>query len=99
MSIGVFDGTRLLAECVDHDAADEYRSELLELELPEQFRRSLYNDSDLITAEVPEDYGVWDRLLRGLRRSRQEDRTIVDAIRLLRLAQWERSVIRNVGTS
>jgi len=94
--MGVFDGTRLLAECADADAAEEYRSDLLELNVPEGFRMTAYNEGDVFTAEVPEHYDLFGRTIRGLRRSREQDRSIVTAFRWLRLAQWERAMIRRM---
>lgn len=84
---GVFDQTELLAEFGDDESADEYRREVLEIP------SSLYDD--LLIAEVPEDYDLWIRLLRGLKKSRAQDRAIETALRWLRLAQWERRLVRD----
>lgn len=94
MGIGVFDGPELLAECSDDDAAEEVRRDILELHVPEGFRRTAYNEGDVFTAEVPEHYDLWSRTLRGLRASRELDRTILNAFRQLRVAQWERALLR-----
>lgn len=69
---GVFDGVQLLAEFDNSVDADEYRNDALQLNLPEYVRRSPYDD--LQVCEVPEDYRLWDRLVKGLRRSRLQDR-------------------------
>lgn len=74
MGIGVFDGVELLADCADMDAAEEYRRSALELDHPEGFRRSPYDD--LQVAEIPEEYDLWWRVLDGLRRSRARDRVM-----------------------
>jgi hypothetical protein len=87
-SIGVFDGTDLLAEFGDDDSAEEYRSDVLELNIPEGFRRSEYDD--LQVYEVPEDYPQWHQLLRGLRASRNQDLAIIRALRRLSAAQRDR---------
>jgi hypothetical protein len=87
-SIGVFDGPDLLAEFGDDVSADEYRSDVLELNIPEGFRRSEYDD--LQVHEVPEDYPLWQRLLTGLRASRNQDLAVIRALRRLRTAQRAR---------
>lgn len=70
--IGVFDGVELLAGFDNHTDADNYRSDALQLNLPEYVRRSPYDDLQIW--DIPEDYDQWNRLLRALRRSRREDR-------------------------
>lgn len=86
-AFGVFDQTELLAEFGDDESADEYRRTALGMDRP------LYDDLQI--AEVPEDYELWLRLLKGLRKSRAQDRAVETACRWLRLAQWERRLVRN----
>lgn len=85
-SFGVFDGLCLLAEFSDDEAADRYRRDVLQLDFPDGYRRSEYDD--LLVAEIPEDYSdAWPLLIKALRRSRQQDRTVEKCIAVLRAAQ------------
>lgn len=74
---GVFDGTEMIAEFGDDESADEYRREALELNTPEAFRRSAYDDLDI--RELPDgfdsrEYAQLHQLLAGLKASRARDR-------------------------
>lgn len=73
---GVFDGVRMLSEFGDDESAEEFRREALELDVPEGFRRSAYDD--LQVRELPEgfdgrEYAQLCRVLDGLRASRIAD--------------------------
>jgi len=88
-NFGVFDRTELLAEFWDDEEADLHRRELLELNMPEHMRSSPYDDLDVF--QIPEDYPRWEHLMNRLRASRNQDRTVVRCLRLLRSAQEERA--------
>ena len=85
---GVFDGVDCIARFSDDEAAEEHRSEVLELHLPEGFRRSEY--SDLQVYEVPQGYDLLHPILMGLRKSRNQDLAVERAVKWLRLAQQVR---------
>jgi hypothetical protein len=84
----VFDGLELIAEFGTDEDADEYRRDALQLGLPEGFRRSEYDD--LFVAEIHEGIVLGLRLIAGLKRSRQQDRSVERCLDWLRLAQEER---------
>lgn len=92
---GVFDGVDMLAEFADDESAEEYRRDALELNIPEGFRLSAYDD--LQVAEVRggfAEYGSLHRTLRGLRASRRQDKTVTSCLQLLRAAQHNRAEAR-----
>ncbi len=89
---GVFDDLELLAEFGNDDDAESYRSDVLELNVAEGFRRSAYDD--LQVAEVPEDYDPLYRTLKGLRRSRNQDRSVERFLEVMRIAQQQRAEAR-----
>jgi hypothetical protein len=86
---GVFDGLELVAEFDNDVDAEEYRAELLQLNLPEYVRRPLYDE--LWVGEVPTGYRDLLRLYLGLRRSRVQDLVIARALKTLEDAQRKRA--------
>jgi hypothetical protein len=88
---GVFDGVDRVAQFSDDEAAEEFRREALELDVPEFFRRPAYDD--LQVYEVPQGYDVLHRLLLGLRRSRNQDLAVTAA--LTRLNRERRAADRD----
>jgi hypothetical protein len=63
---GVFDHTELLAEFGDDESADEYRRDALELDVPEGFRCSPYDDLEV--REITEEDRInMRRVVDGLR--------------------------------
>ena len=89
---GVFSGVDCIAEFGDDMAAEEHRDGLLEVHIPEAFRRSAYDD--LQVREIPDGYAPMYRLLNGLRVSRNQDLAVSRALASLKLAQWERAKSR-----
>lgn len=74
---GVYAGTTLLAEFDSDEAADEYRRELLEENIPEAYRRPVYSPQDLEVRELPEEpeeYALLSLMLTGLRASVRADK-------------------------
>lgn len=88
-AFGVFDGTEILAEFGDDEAAEEYRSDALELNVPEGFRCSAYDD--LQVCEKPDDYDQLHGALTALRRSRNQDQSVMSCLRILQDAQRVRA--------
>lgn len=89
---GVFDGTDCIAEFSNDVDAEEFRTDALQLNLPEPFRRPEYDD--LQVHEVPEGYAQMRRVLDGLKKSKATDRAIERALTRLRRAQEERAEVR-----
>lgn len=90
---GVFDGVDCLAEFSNDVDAEGFRADALELNIPEGFRRSAYDD--LQVYEIMPGYDLWYRLYQGLKRSRNQDLAILRAIYRLRQAQSERRTVRH----
>lgn len=91
-AFGVFDGVEILAQFGDDEDAEEYRAEVLELNVPEGFRRSAYDDLEV--HEIPDDYDQLYGALTALRKARNQDRAVLHYLQVLRDAQRERAEAR-----
>lgn len=96
-NFGVFDRAELLAEFGDSIDAEEHREDLLEVNLPEHMRCSPYEYDDLCVYEIPRNYEVWQRLLVGLRRMRNQELSVLRSLQVLQAAQRERSEGRSAA--
>lgn len=92
---GVFDGVDLLAAFSNDQDAEEFRADTLQLNFPEGFRRSEYDD--LQVYEIPAGYALFHRLLVGLRASRNQDLSVAKTLVDLKLAQWKRAEVRRAA--
>lgn len=92
---GVFDGVDLVAQFSNDQDAEEFRVDALQLNYPEGFRRSEYDE--LQVYEIPAGYALLHRLLVGLRASRNQDLAVSRALANLKLAQWERAEVRRAA--
>lgn len=81
-NLGVFDYTELLAEFDNHTDADRYLRDVQE----NSSYVPIYQD-ELRVSEIPEDYDRWQKLLNGLRRSRDHDVRVQKAIERLQEAR------------
>lgn len=93
---GVFDGVDLLQEFGDDINAEEYRADVLELDTPEPFRRSAYDDLQIF--EIPEGYDPLYRVLVALRASRNTDLAVTRCLSVLKQAQAVRAGARRAAS-
>lgn len=96
-NFGVFDGVELLAEFGDDEAAEDYRRDLLQLDLPEHLRAPLYDDLEV--REVPDDpdFIALGAFVSALNASRNRDLAIARCLRRLREAQHVRAEARRAA--
>lgn len=93
---GIFDGVDLIAEFGNDVDAEEEREALLELHVPEGFRRPAYDD--LQVYEKPDAYDPLHKVLVRLRKARNEDLAVVRCLRILQAAQADRAEVRRAAS-